>query len=141
MAPAERIRDLNDKLRTTGIGGTTYLTRGMWAKGSDFVAKACAAVRAFDAFTEDNDPWQEHDCATLDVDGETRHLQDRLLRPEHGVWLARPRRPQRHAARPHHHARGRILVSSTGTPAPHCPGARWGVIPPSPSIHPEATCI
>ena len=71
MAPAERVRDLNDKLRTTGIGGTTYLTRGMWAKGSDFVAHACAAVRAFDAFTNDNDPWQEHDCATLDVDGET----------------------------------------------------------------------
>ena len=71
MAPAERIRDLNDKLRTTGIGGTTYLTRGMWAKGPDFVAKACAAVRAFNAFAEDNDPWQEHDCATLDVDGET----------------------------------------------------------------------
>ena len=71
MAPAERVRDLNDKLRTTGIGGTTYLTRGMWAKGPDFVAKACAAVRAFNAFAEDNDPWQEHDCATLDVDGET----------------------------------------------------------------------
>ena len=71
MAPAERIRDLNDELRTTGIGGKTYLTRGMWAKGSDFVAHAVAAVRAFDAFSEDNDPWQEHDCATLDVDGET----------------------------------------------------------------------
>ena len=67
----ERIRDLNDELRTTGIGGTTYLTRGMWAKGSDFVAHAVAAVRAFDAFTNDNDPWQEHDCATLDVDGES----------------------------------------------------------------------
>ena len=49
MAPAERIRDLNDELRTTGIGGKTYLTRGMSAKGSDFVANACAAVRAFDA--------------------------------------------------------------------------------------------
>ena len=71
MAPAERIRDLNDELRTTGIGGKTYLTRGLWAKGSDFVANAAAAVRAFDAFSDDNDPWQEHDCATLDVDGET----------------------------------------------------------------------
>ena len=71
MAPAERIRELNDELRTTGIGGTTYLTRGMWANGSDFVAHAVSAVRSFDAFTEDNDPWQEHDCATLDVDGET----------------------------------------------------------------------
>ena len=71
MAPAERIRDLNDKLRTTGIGGATSLTRGMWAKGPDFVAHAVSAVRAFDAFAEDNDPWQEHDCATLDVDGET----------------------------------------------------------------------
>jgi hypothetical protein len=71
MAPAERIRDLNDELRTTGIGGTTNLTRGMWANGSDFVAHAVSAVRAFNAFGEDNDPWQEHDCATLDVDGES----------------------------------------------------------------------
>ena len=71
MAPAERIRDLNDELRTTGIGGKTYLTRGMWAQGSDFVAHAVSAVRAFNAFTNDNDPWQEHDCASLDVDGET----------------------------------------------------------------------
>src|SRR5271166_2084309 len=71
MAPAERIRDLNDELRTTGSGGKMYLTRGMWAMGSDFVAHAVSAVRAFDAFTDDNDPWQEHDCATLEVDGET----------------------------------------------------------------------
>jgi hypothetical protein len=69
MAPAERIRELNDELRTTGIGGKTYLTPGLIAKGADFIAKATAAVRAFDAFTDDNDPWQEHDCATL-VDGE-----------------------------------------------------------------------
>ena len=52
MAPAERIRDLNDELRTTGIGGKTYLTRGLIAKGADFIAKATAAVRAFDAFDE-----------------------------------------------------------------------------------------
>ena len=71
IAPAERIRDLNDELRTTGIGGKTYLTRGMWALGPDFVAHAVSAVRAFSAFTNDNDPWQEHDCATLEVDGES----------------------------------------------------------------------
>ena len=70
MAPAERIRALNDELRKTGAGGKTCLTSGLIAKGADFIAKATAAVRAFDAFTNDNDPWQEHDCATLDVDGE-----------------------------------------------------------------------
>ena len=69
--PAERIRELNDELRKTGIGGKTFLTRGLLSKGPDFIAKACAAVKVFDAFTGDNDPWQEHDCATLDVDGET----------------------------------------------------------------------
>ena len=71
MAPAERIRALNDELRRTGAGGKTYLTRNLIEKGAEFVAKATAAVRDFDDFTNDNDPWQEHDCATLDVDGET----------------------------------------------------------------------
>jgi hypothetical protein len=70
FAPAERVRALNDELRKTGAGGQTFLTPGIIAKGSDFIAKATAAVRSFDAFTDDNDPWQEHDCATLDVDGE-----------------------------------------------------------------------
>ena len=70
FAPAERVRALNDELRKTGAGGNTYLTPGIIAKGSDFIVKATAAVRAFDAFTDNNDPWQEHDCATLDVDGE-----------------------------------------------------------------------
>ena len=69
MAPAERIRDLNDELRTTGIGGTTNLTRGMSRRVG--LRRAAAAVKAFNAFTNNNDPWQEHDCATLDVDGET----------------------------------------------------------------------
>ena len=71
QSPAERIRDLNDELRTTGIGGKTNVTRGMWALGSDFVAHAVSAVRSFNAFSEDNDPWHEHDCATLEVDGES----------------------------------------------------------------------
>ncbi len=71
FAPAERVRALNDELRTTGAGGRTSVTPGLLAKGPDFVDKAMTAVRAFDAFSDDNDPWQEHDCATLDVDGES----------------------------------------------------------------------
>ena len=71
MAPAERIRALNDELRRNGIGGKIYMTRGIIDKGADFMAKASAAVRDFDAFTGDNDPWQEHDFASLEVDGET----------------------------------------------------------------------
>ena len=70
-SPAERIRDLNDELRTTGLGGKTYMTRSLIEKGAEFVAKVSAAVRDFDGFDNDNDPWQEHDCASLDVDGET----------------------------------------------------------------------
>ena len=71
FAPAERVRALNDELRKTGAGGQTFLTPGIIAKGFDFIDKATAAVHSFDAFTDDNDPWQEHDCATLDVDGES----------------------------------------------------------------------
>ena len=71
MAPAERVRALNDELRKTGAGGQTFLTRGLIAKGADFIAKVAAAFRAFDAFDGDNDPWQEHDCAIFDVDGES----------------------------------------------------------------------
>ena len=70
FAPAERVRALNDELRKTGAGGKTYLTPGIIAKGAYFIDKATAAVRSFDAFTDDNDPWQEHDCATIEVDGE-----------------------------------------------------------------------
>ena len=69
-APAERIRALNDALRKTGAGGQTFMTRSLIEKGADFIAKATAAVRDFDAFDDDNDPWQEHDCATLEVEGE-----------------------------------------------------------------------
>ncbi len=71
MAPAERIRDLNDELRKTGIGGKTYLTRGISRRVRTLSRMPARPFESFDAFSEDNDPWQEHDCATLDVDGET----------------------------------------------------------------------
>jgi hypothetical protein len=64
----ERIRALNDTLRTTGAGGDIVITRGIHALSVSFVTSVIAAVQSFDTFTEANDPHQEHDFALLEVD-------------------------------------------------------------------------
>ena len=66
---AARIRELNDQLRCKAIGGRIVITRGIQALGADDLRAVLLAVARFDDFTEDNDPWAEHDCATLTVDG------------------------------------------------------------------------
>ena len=65
-----RIRELNDALRTYSKGGEIYLTRGVAAKGDDFIARVFRAVADFDAFDEGNDPHGEHDFGAVTVDGE-----------------------------------------------------------------------
>ena len=65
----ERVRHLNDTLRRTGLGGTVLVTRGLQGLGDEMVARVVQAVRGFDAFTADNDPHGEHDCATMQVEG------------------------------------------------------------------------
>ena len=45
------------------------ITSGIQALGTEGVAHVLAAVAGFDAFTGDNDPHNEHDCAILTVDG------------------------------------------------------------------------
>ena len=63
----ERIRALNDELRTKGIGGRVVLTRGIAALPNQVLQEILAAVQTFDAFTVDNDPLGEHDFALLTV--------------------------------------------------------------------------
>jgi Protein of unknown function (DUF3768) len=63
------IAKLNDELRCSGQGGRIVLTAGIQAMGAIFVAKALAALRAFDAFDARNDPYGEHDCAVIEVEG------------------------------------------------------------------------
>lgn len=64
-----QIRELNDKLRCKGIGGRVLITSGIEALGMHGIRHVLAEVARFNNFTEDNDPWGEHDCATLTVDG------------------------------------------------------------------------
>lgn len=65
-----RIRELNDAFRTSLAGGKFYTTDGVSSEGADFVAKAVAAVRTFDRFTNDNDPHGEHDFGAFEIDNQ-----------------------------------------------------------------------
>ena len=64
-----RISALNDELRRFGRGGRIMITSGIQALGTEGAERVLAAVAGFDAFTADNDPHGEHDCAILTVDG------------------------------------------------------------------------
>jgi len=66
-----RIAQLNNVLRTTGSGGRVVVTRSVIALGPTFLEAAVQALRDFDAFDPDNDPYGEHDCAIFDVEGHT----------------------------------------------------------------------
>lgn len=69
-ASAARIRTLNDHLRRTFTGGRVVMTSGVAALPAATQRELIAAIRAFDAFSEDNDPWDEHDMAGLTVCGQ-----------------------------------------------------------------------
>ncbi|MHB9448923.1 DUF3768 domain-containing protein [Mesorhizobium sp. RSR565B] len=64
-----KIRQLNDDLRIRRLGGTIVITAGIAGLGASAVTKTIAAIAAFDAFTPENDPNGEHDCAVMTVDG------------------------------------------------------------------------
>jgi hypothetical protein len=66
---AARIRELNDQLRCKASGGRIVITPGIQALDANDLRAVLLAVARFDDFTEHNDPWGEHDCAILTVDG------------------------------------------------------------------------
>lgn len=71
LTTSQRIQVLNDRLRMHGTGGRVVMTSGIAALDDNTRANIVSAIRAFDNFTEDNDPHGEHDCAALEVDGLT----------------------------------------------------------------------
>lgn len=70
--PRGAVRELNDRFRQDGLGhGSVVVTSGLQAHGPEFLLRAVDAVRSFDAFTTENDPWGEHDYGAVEIDGET----------------------------------------------------------------------
>lgn len=70
LSTTHRIRDLNDAFRRDLTSGQWMLTRGVADKSAEFVAEAVQRVRNFDAFTEGDDPYGEHDFGAFDLAGE-----------------------------------------------------------------------
>lgn len=58
---AHKIRLLNDRLRKDGRGGRIMVTGSLCQADIEEQTVVIGLTRAFDAFTEDNDPYGEHD--------------------------------------------------------------------------------
>ena len=69
VSTTDRIRSLNDDFRRTFVGGAVMITAGVEAMPAEQRRSLLAKVRAFDAFTEDNDPHGEHDFGAIDEGG------------------------------------------------------------------------
>jgi hypothetical protein len=62
---ASAIRALNDAFRQTLVGGQVLITSGIAALGGAVQTSILEAVQRFDRFSEDNDPYGEHDFGSL----------------------------------------------------------------------------
>jgi hypothetical protein len=69
VSTVERIRELNDAFRRTFVGGTVMITAGIEALPVEQRRSLLQKVRAFDVFTDDNDPHGEHDFGAVDEGG------------------------------------------------------------------------
>ena len=63
------MRSLNDHLRRTFAGGRVVMTQGVNALADQTIHRVLKAIRDFDDFTEDNDPYGTHEFGMIDIDG------------------------------------------------------------------------
>jgi hypothetical protein len=71
IGKTEQIRALNDKLRQNLTVGTAFITAGVAALGPEAVARIVKTIAVYDDFCHANDPYEEHDFGSFDVDGQT----------------------------------------------------------------------
>ncbi|MCH9808448.1 MAG: DUF3768 domain-containing protein [Alphaproteobacteria bacterium] len=60
------VGELNDAFRTTFSGGSVVMTSGVSALPPETKAAVLDKVKAFDAFSPDNDPYGEHDFGSFE---------------------------------------------------------------------------
>jgi len=65
----EAIRVLNDELRHNLSTGTAVMTAGIAALGAEVVARIVKTIAVYDDFCHANDPYEEHDFGSFEVDG------------------------------------------------------------------------
>ena len=65
----DRIRELNDAFRRSFVGGAVMITAGVESMPLDQRRSLLEKVRAFDAFSDENDPHQERDFGSIDEAG------------------------------------------------------------------------
>lgn len=65
------IAELNDVFRRTGAGGTVVVTTGIAALPAEAQGRILSRVASFAAFTENNDPYGEHDFGSFDFGEQT----------------------------------------------------------------------
>lgn len=70
-ARRQEIRRLNDLFREHALGnGSIVITSGVQALGQEGMTAVIAAVQTFTAFSEDNDPYREHDFGSFEIEGD-----------------------------------------------------------------------
>ncbi|MBV1711589.1 MAG: DUF3768 domain-containing protein [Desulfomicrobium sp.] len=69
MTDIDKIAKANDLLRQTFLTGKVVMTAGVHSLPDDTREEIITKVRGFGAFTEDNDPYGEHDFGAFDQDG------------------------------------------------------------------------
>jgi hypothetical protein len=67
----EVVRALNDQLRQNLTTGTALMTAGVAALGAEAVARIVKTIAVYDDFCHANDPYEEHDFGSFEVDGHT----------------------------------------------------------------------
>lgn len=67
--PLPSIAELNDVLRTTFLTGRVMLTEGIRSLADADREEIITKVRTFNDFSDDNDPYGEHDFGAFDQPG------------------------------------------------------------------------